>query len=90
MRYIDWLLPTGLVLLLASIGLLWRAATRGPFWLSWLGLAALLLTAVAWCAAAWRAHRRVDWHRIDTEQRLWEGGPVGRLWLKYRKTYARR
>jgi hypothetical protein len=90
MRYIDWLLPAGLVLLLAGIKLLWEAVTDGPFWLVWPGAAALLAAIAAFLAAAWRARRRVDWTRVETEQRLWEGGPVGRLWLKHRKTYAKR
>ncbi|NJD11261.1 MAG: hypothetical protein FIB01_12785 [Gemmatimonadetes bacterium] len=90
MRYIDWLLPAGLGFLVAGIMLLWKSATGGPAWLLWLALAALLAAGAAFGAAAWRARRRVDWRRVEMEQRMWESGPVGRLWLKYRKIYAKR
>lgn len=90
MRYIDSFLPAGTLVFTAGALAILRAATAGPSWLLWPGLGALLLALVAFCIAAWRAHTRLDWRRIEVEQRLWESGPVGRLWLKFRKIYAGR
>ncbi len=40
--------------------------------------------------AAWRIHHSVDWERVDAEQRLWESGPLGRIWLKIRQARLKR
>ena len=51
----------------------------------WLMLTAIGLSVGALGLGAWRLHRRVDFDRIAIEQKLWESGPLGRLWLRIRK-----
>lgn len=85
MRWRPWLLYLALlVFLLSALAVLWSlefgsralaiAATVG------MGAAALLFIASVFVRP-----RRVDWRRIQTEQRLWESGPLGRSWLRVRQ-----
>ena len=55
----------------------------------WVMLTAIGLSVVALGLGAWRLNRRVDFERIAIEQRLWESGPLGRLWLRIRQTLFR-
>lgn len=50
-------------------------------------VATLGVAVIALAAGAWRMRRRVDWDRIDAEQKLWESGPLGRRWLRIRKGF---
>jgi hypothetical protein len=34
--------------------------------------------------------RKIDWSRIEAEQRLWESGPLGRKWLRMRRRIENR
>lgn len=82
-------LLAGLVLFLAGATIVFVAVGRRNVMLAGAGV------AVLWCAvgvlalAAWRGRRRVDWRRIEVEQRLWESGPLGRAWLNVRRRLVR-
>lgn len=48
-------------------------------------IAAMVLSMVLFVLSIWRPRRKVDWDRIEAEQRLWESGPMGRSWLRIRR-----
>lgn len=48
-------------------------------------LASLLIAGVVGWAVWQILSRRVDWGRVQVEQRLWESGPLGKIWLWIRK-----
>jgi hypothetical protein len=59
--------------------------------LIWLGAIAFLVVSAVAGAAAYRLRAdSVDWRRILAEQRLWESGKLGRLWLRRRRRIADR
>lgn len=79
------LLYTAITLfLLAAVGTT-RALEIGSRTLAILSAAGMLLAAVCFVLSAWLPRRRVDWNRIEAEQRLWESGPLGRRWLRVRR-----
>lgn len=45
----------------------------------------MLLSMVLFLLSIWGPRRKVDWDRIEVEQRLWESGPIGRSWLRVRR-----
>jgi hypothetical protein len=45
----------------------------------------MVIAAGLYLASAFVSTRRVDWNRIEAEQRLWESGPLGRKWLRVRQ-----
>lgn len=87
MRETDWLFVGGAVLFLAGTGLILAALTRGPDALVLVGIVGIAAAVLCFGIGAWRLHRRVDWRRVDSEQRLWESGPLGRAWLTIRKRF---
>jgi hypothetical protein len=79
------LLYTAITLfLVATVGTV-RALEIGSRWLAIAAAVGMLLSAVAFVLSIWLPRRRVDWEKIQTEQRLWESGPLGRRWLKVRR-----
>jgi hypothetical protein len=48
-------------------------------------IVAMVISMILFVLSIWRPRRRVDWDRIDAEQRLWESGPLGRSWLRTRR-----
>jgi hypothetical protein len=89
-RETDWLLVGGAVLFVAGAAIVLVAVGRASDTLVVLGLSGLVGAVVCLGIAAARMRARVDWDRIDAEQRLWESGPLGRAWLKIRKALAGR
>ena len=75
---------SGLVLFLVGT---WAAFSfiTGDTSAQWVMFPAIALSVVALGLGSWRLYRRVDFDRIAAEQRLWESGPLGRLWLRIRK-----
>lgn len=49
-----------------------------------------VIAGILFLLAIWLPRRKVDWQRIQAEQRLWESGPLGRRWLKTRRRIYRR
>lgn len=83
-----WSLPLLLAALLAfvvgaSLSLL--ALDRASQLLAGLAIIAMTASMVLFVLSIWRPRRKVDWDRIETEQRLWESGPLGRSWLRVRR-----
>jgi hypothetical protein len=74
----------GLVLFLVGTWAAWQVMS-GAGEPRVLMLGALGLSVVAFAIGAWRLYTRVDWDRVDAEQRLWDSGPLGRRWLRIRK-----
>lgn len=46
---------------------------------------AMAASMVLFLLSIWGRRGKVDWERIETEQRLWESGPLGRSWLRVRQ-----
>ncbi len=85
MRWNLALLYTAITLfLLATVGTV-RALEIGSRWLAVAAAVGMLLSAAAFVLSIWLPRRKVDWEKIETEQRLWESGPLGRRWLKVRR-----
>ncbi len=70
--------------LLASVGTI-RAMEIGSRPLAIAATAGMVLAAVFFVLSIWLPRRKVDWRKIEAEQRLWESGPLGRSWLKVRR-----
>ncbi|MGK7311535.1 MAG: hypothetical protein ACN0LA_04790 [Candidatus Longimicrobiales bacterium M2_2A_002] len=85
MRETDWLLVSGAVLFAAGAAIMLVALTRSGENLVAIGLVGLVGAVVCLAIGSWRMHAQVDWERIESEQRLWESGPLGRTWLRIRK-----
>jgi hypothetical protein len=66
-----------------------HALEIGSPWLARGAALGMLVSAALFAAAGLRAARRVDWHRVRVEQRLWESGPLGRQWLRIRQRLDR-
>ncbi len=64
-----------------------ESGSRG---LAMLGGVGNLVACVLFVLSIWMPRRKVDWERIEAEQRLWESGPLGRRWLRVRKRLDRR
>jgi len=83
-RETDWLFLSGAVLFVAGAGTVLVALARASHSLVSLGLVGIVAGVVCLGIGSWRVHSRVDWRRIQAEQRLWESGPLGRTWLRIR------
>lgn len=59
-----------------------------PF--AWMGGFGNMIACILFVLSVWSPRRKVDWERIEAEQRLWESGPLGRRWLRVRKRLYRR
>jgi hypothetical protein len=81
-----WLLLTlGVLVFLGSALLVLIAVEREMPWLALLAAGGMVVSAGLYLASAFLGSRRVDWDRIEAEQRLWESGPLGRKWLRVRQ-----
>lgn len=83
-----WSLP----LLLAALGafavgagLTLLALDRQSQAIAATAIVAMLVSMILFVSSIWRPRRKVDWDRIEMEQRLWESGPIGRSWLRVRR-----
>lgn len=83
-----WSLP----LLFAAIAAFLLGALLTLLALAWESqlIAAVAVVAMAasmmlFVVSIWGRRGKVDWERIETEQRLWESGPLGRSWLRVRQ-----
>jgi len=85
LRRNDHLLLAGLVFFVAGATLLLHSIESGSASALLTGLGAVIVAVVSLAIAALRMRTRVDWQRVDAEQRLWESGPLGRRWLKLRQ-----
>lgn len=90
MRQTDWLFVSGAVLFFAGSALELAALTQGSGHLVAIGLVGLVGAVICLGIGSWRVYSRVDWERIEAEQRLWESGPLGRTWLRIRTVLSGR
>jgi len=86
----DRLLLSGLVFFVIGATLLVRAIDSGSDSAFATGVGSIIVAVALLAVAAFRIWTRVDWQRVDAEQRLWESGPLGRRWLKLRKLWTGR
>jgi hypothetical protein len=87
MRGRFWLLLSAAVLVFlgSAIAVLY-ALERQSTLLLYAGAGGMAVSSVLFLLSAfWRGGGRVDWRRIEAEQRLWESGPLGRSWLRIRQ-----
>jgi uncharacterized protein (DUF58 family) len=85
MRWRLKLLVPAMLLFVASGMMMLTALEHGWALLMLAAALTMLASAACYVAAAWLPERRVDWERVASEQRLWESGPVGRVWLRSRQ-----
>lgn len=90
MRETDWLFLGGAALFVAGAVIVLLAIMRATDSLVAIGVAGMLGALVCLGIGGWRVHTRVDWRRVEAEQRLWESGPLGRTWLKIRRVLSGR
>lgn len=84
------LLLAGLLLFLAGTVVALALPGRESTPLLALTMTCLVGAVICFAAVAYRLIFRVDWDRIQAEQRLWESGPLGRLWLRLRSSLQRK
>lgn len=87
MRLIAWWVIGAAVLFFAGAAVAFVGIERETSELAWLSLIGFLGAVLSLVVAGWRASRRVDWHRIEAEQALWESGALGRAWLAIRRRF---
>jgi protein-S-isoprenylcysteine O-methyltransferase Ste14 len=85
MRWSPFFLYVALLVFLASAGAILMSLENGSEPLAIAGGVGNVIAGVLFVLSVWRPRRKVDWDRIQAEQRLWESGPLGRKWLRVRK-----
>jgi len=84
-RWRPWILYLALLVFLASALAVLGSLELASAWLAIAGAVGMAIAAALFVASVLLPSRRVDWRRIQAEQRLWESGPLGRSWLKIRR-----
>lgn len=80
-----------LAVFLGSSAAILLSLERGSQLLALIGAVGNAVAGVLFVLSIWLPRRKVDWRRIEAEQRLWESGPLGRSWLELRRRlYSRR
>jgi protein-S-isoprenylcysteine O-methyltransferase Ste14 len=85
MRWSPSFVYVALVIFLASAVAILMSLESGSQWLALVGAVGNIVAGVLFLLSVWLPRRKVDWDRIEAEQRLWESGPLGRKWLRIRK-----
>jgi len=85
MRWSPALLYVAVLVFLGSAVAILLSLERQSQLLALVGAFGNLLAGVLFVLSIWLPRRKVDWNRIETEQRLWESGPLGRSWLRLRR-----
>jgi protein-S-isoprenylcysteine O-methyltransferase Ste14 len=78
------LLAAAVIFLVSNVAIL-KSLETGSRGLAISGGVGNAIAAVLFISCAWIQHRKVDWERIEREQKLWESGPLGRKWLRMRR-----
>jgi len=84
----DRILLSGMVFFAVGATLLVKGIDSGSASAFATGLGSVIVAVALLVLAALRIWTRVDWQRVDAEQRLWESGPLGRRWLRLRKLWT--
>lgn len=90
MRRSSFLLYVAVLVFLGSAAAILASVERGSKTLAVGGAFGNVIAGVLFLLSVWIPRRKVDWERIEAEQRLWESGPLGRRWLKARRRIYRR
>lgn len=90
MRWRPAYLYLALTVFLGSALAILASLENGSRNLALLGGFGNLVACILFVLSIWMPRRKVDWKRIEAEQRLWESGPLGRRWLRMRKRLYRR
>ena len=90
MRRSSFLLYLAVFIFLLSAAAILASVERGSKVLAVGGACGNIVAGVLFLLSVWVPRRKVDWERIEAEQRLWESGPLGRRWLKTRRRIYRR
>jgi hypothetical protein len=85
MRWSITLLYVAMVIFLASAAAILMSLENGSRALALAGGLGNVIAGVLFVLSIWLPRKRVDWERIEAEQRLWESGPLGRKWLRVRR-----
>ena len=84
-RWRPGLLYLGTLALLASSAAVLIALDRGSRVIAIGATVGMAIAAVLFVLSLFPPRNKVDWKRIQAEQRLWESGPLGRAWLRIRQ-----
>ena len=90
MRWSSVLLYLAVLVFLGSALCILMSLERGSEILALGGAVGNVVAGVLFLLAVWLPRRKVDWERIQAEQRLWESGPLGRRWLRTRRRIYKR
>lgn len=90
MRLRPVYLYVALLVFLASAAFILMSLENGSRSLAFLGGVGNLIAAILFVLSVWLPRKKVDWERIEAEQRLWESGPLGRRWLRVRRRISNR
>jgi hypothetical protein len=84
-RWQPWILYLALVVFLLSALAVLSSLEVQSSALAVAGALGMGVAGLLFLASIFVRPRRVDWRRIQAEQRLWESGPLGRSWLRIRR-----
>jgi hypothetical protein len=90
MRWSPTYLYVALVVFMASAVAIMLSLESGSQMLALVGAFGNVVAGVLFVLSIWLPRRRIDWERIEAEQRLWESGPLGRRWLRMRRRLYKR
>lgn len=78
------------IIFLGSCVAIVMSLDRGSRVLAMGGAFGNVVAGILFLLSVWMPRRKVDWERIEAEQRLWESGPLGRRWLRVRRRIYKR
>lgn len=90
MRWSPFFLYLALLVFLSSAMAILLSLESGSRLLAVIGAFGNLVAAIFFVLSIWLPRRKIDWERIEAEQRLWESGPLGRRWLRVRRRISNR
>jgi hypothetical protein len=90
MRASPLFLYAALVVFVSSAVAILMSLENGSRGLAVAGAFGNVVAGVFFVLSIWLPRRKVDWERIEAEQRLWESGPLGRRWLRVRRRIYKR
>ncbi|MQA88992.1 MAG: hypothetical protein GEU90_01975 [Gemmatimonas sp.] len=85
MRWSPGYLYIALAVFIGSAAAILLSLETGSQLLAMIGGFGNLVAGILFVLSLWHPRRKVDWERIQAEQRLWESGPLGRKWLRLRR-----
>lgn len=89
MRWNPVVFGLAVVIFLASALVVLYALERESSALAITATVGMGIAAVLFLLSLFGWRRRVDWRRVEAEQRLWESGPLGKTWLRARQRLSR-